>query len=80
LTQHVKLRDKMVWFPNETIADEDYETAAIHSNTCRQRGVQGSHIDFLIVAVSIRLEMAIFTLDKDFSLYQEHIPLQLYEF
>ena len=77
--QYKKLQEKMVWFPNQEILDEDYETAAKFSNTCRQKGVQGSHIDFLIVAVSVRLNMPIYTEDKDFEHYQKHIPFELYQ-
>lgn len=78
LNQYKKLRDKMFWFPNEDIIDKDYETAAEFSNTCRKKDIQGSHIDFLICAVSVRLNMQIFTEDKDFSYYQKYIPIKLY--
>lgn len=80
IKQYQKLRNKMVWFPNETILDEDYETASEYSNICRTKGIQGSHIDFLICAVSVRLTMQIFTEDKDFTYYQKHIPIKLYSF
>jgi predicted nucleic acid-binding protein len=78
LNQYKKLRDKMFWFPNEDVIDKDYETAAEFSNTCRKEGIQGSHIDFLICAVSVRLNIQIFTEDKDFSYYQKYIPIKLY--
>ncbi len=77
--QYKKLQEKMVWFPSQEILDEDYEIAAKFSNTCRQKGVQGSHIDFLIVAVSVRLNMPIYTEDKDFEHYQKHIAFELYQ-
>ena len=43
-----------------------------------KKGVQGSHIDFLICAVAVRLSVEIYTTDKDFLNYQKHLPIQLY--
>ena len=80
LNQYKKLRDKMFWFPNEAIIDEDYEIAAEFSNKCRKKGIQGSHTDFLICAVSVRLNMQIFTEDKDFSYYREYLPIDMYKY
>ncbi len=76
LRQFEKLRKKLSYFENTPIAEVDYVEAAKLSNFCRQKGVQGSHIDFLICAVSIRLEAEIFTSDQDFSFYQKHIPIK----
>ena len=76
--QYSKLKDKLRYFQNEPIIDDDYVSAAEFSNLCRQRGVQGSHIDFLICAVAHRLEMNIFTHDKDFQSYSQLIPIMLY--
>lgn len=74
-----RLRQKLIHFPNEWIVDADYECAAEYSNLCRSKGIQGSHIDFLICAVSTRLRMEIFTTDKDFKFYKKHLPFALYE-
>jgi hypothetical protein len=74
-----KLRRKMSYFPNEPILDADYEAAAECSNICRVKGVLGSHIDFLICAVSIRTKFQVFTTDKDFQNYSNHLPISLYE-
>lgn len=74
-----KLRRKMSYFPNEPILDADYEAAAEYSNVCRAKGVLGSHIDFLICAVSIRTKFQVFTTDKDFQNYSNHLPISLYE-
>jgi len=76
LRQFEKLRKKLSYFENVPITEADYVEAATLSNLCRQKGVQGSHIDFLICAVSIRLEAEIFTSDQDFSFYQKHIPIK----
>jgi len=74
-----KLNNKLRYFENTRIIDDDYVQAAIFSNTCRSKGVQGSHIDFLICAVAFRLKSEIFTTDNDFSYYGEHIPIQLFK-
>ncbi len=76
--QYSKLKDKLRYFQNQPVIDDDYISAAEFSNLCRQRGIQGSHIDFLICAVAHRLEMSIFTHDKDFQSYSKLIPIMLY--
>lgn len=79
LARYEKLKNKLRAFPNEQVIDIDYESAAEYSNICRSKGVQGSHIDFLICAVAIRLKMQIYTSDKDFSHYSKHLPISLYQ-
>jgi len=78
IKQYNKLKDKLMYFPNEFILDGDYLSAARFSNICRQEGIQGSHIDFLICAVADRLKMSIFTCDKDFLYFSQAIPVSLY--
>lgn len=73
------LRDKISAFHDEVLATEDYELAAKFSNECRKNGIQGSHIDFLICAVAVRNESAIFTLDNDFEMYKKHIPITMHK-
>ena len=72
-----RLRQKIKYFPNEPIVDADYESAAEYSNFCRSKGIQGSHTDFLICAVSIRAKLCIYTTDKDFQHYSKHLPILL---
>jgi predicted nucleic acid-binding protein len=72
------LKQKLNSFPNTLTVDEDYIQAAKFSNTCRAKGIQGSHTDFLICAVANRLEIEVLTTDKDFNLYMQHIPIKLY--
>ena len=74
-----KLREKLSFFENSSIQDTDYELAAEMCNQCRKRGLQGSHIDFLICAVAKRLDVPIFTTDKDFSQYRNIISIKLFE-
>jgi len=78
-TKFEKLSSKLRYFENTPILDEDYIQAAIFSNLCRSKGIQGSHTDFLICAVAFRLMAAIFTTDHDFIHYSNHIPLKLFE-
>jgi len=72
------LRQKLSYFPNEATLDEDYEAAAEYSNFCRIKGIQGSHIDYLICAVAVRAKFKIYTVDKDFLLYSKHLPVSLF--
>ena len=75
-----KLNEKLKYFENTPIVDDDYVQAAKFSNICRKNGVQGSHIDFLICSVAYRLQVQIFTTDKDFGQYRKHAPIQLFTF
>lgn len=74
-----KLEEKLSYFENTPIIDSDYESAAEMCNQCRKKGIQGSQIDFLICAVAIRLEVPIFTPDKDFLQYKKILPLKLFD-
>ena len=73
------IKDKLAYFANTPILDTDYEQAADFSNKCRKKGIQGSHIDFLICAVAYRIDSPIFTNDKDFELYQKNISIKLFQ-
>ena len=73
------IKEKLSYFENTPILDVDYETAAEFSNQCRKKGIQGSHIDFLICAVAIRIDIPIFTRDKDFEHYQKILSIKLFE-
>jgi hypothetical protein len=72
------IKEKLSYFINTPILDTDYELAAEFSNKCRKKGVQGSHIDFLICAVANRIDIPIFTNDKDFEHYQNIISIKLF--
>ena len=77
--QFTLLKEHFRSFSDLEIKTEDYEMAAQMSNGCRGKGVQGSHIDFLICAVAHRYDLSIFTVDADFQLYKRHIPIKLYK-
>ena len=74
-----KIKEKLSYFENTPIQDIDYESAAEFCNQCRKKGIQGSHIDFLICAVAKRIDVPIFTTDIDFPRYQKIISIKLYE-
>jgi len=71
------LKEKIAIFEDHTIHTYDYELAAEYFNECRQHGIQGSHIDYLICSVATNNDMAIFTLDNDFQFYKKHIRIKL---
>lgn len=73
-----RLRDKLGYFPNEPIFDEDYVQAAEFHNNCRIQGIQGSHTDFLICACAFRLGASIYTRDQDFQHFRAALPITLY--
>jgi hypothetical protein len=78
LKKFEKLREKLSYFENSLIQDSDYESASRMCNQCRISGIQGSHVDFLICAVAKRLNVPIFTTDKDFLQYSKVISINLY--
>ena len=77
-SQFRKLRDDLRAFPDLPLETDDYEAAAEFYTLCRRRGVQGSHIDFLICAAAKRRDLAIFTLDKDFNRYSKLLAFELH--
>lgn len=68
-SQFELLKKKLRAFDDFPIMTGDYELAAEIFNSCREKGIQGSHIDFLICAVARKNGMAIFTNDQDFENY-----------
>ena len=56
-----------------------YETAAEMFNTCRAKGIQGSHTDFLICATAQFYELQILTNDQDFLLFQNNLNIELFK-
>lgn len=78
-TQFRDLEARLAAFPDLPITTEDYVTAARFFNLCRKKGIQGSNTDFLICAVAARNQLVIFTTDKDFALFAEYLPVELYQ-
>ena len=75
-----QLRQRLRIFDDEAVNTEHYELAASLANECRRKGIQGSHTDFLICAVSIKNSYPIYTLDEDFERYKKHIAIKLHTF
>jgi len=72
------VRDHLRTFPDLEIGTKEYEEAASFYNQCRTNGIQGSFTDFVICAVAVRYDLAIFTDDKDFLRYKTVLPIHLY--
>ncbi len=77
-SQFRRLQRHLASFPDVTILTEDYVMAARFFNLCRSKGIQGSNTDFLICAVSVRNKSHIYTTDRDFTLFSEHVPIVLH--
>lgn len=75
--QFVRLRERLRAFPDQPLAEVDYESAAEMSNRCRAAGIASAAIDVLICAASVRLEAAILTTDPDFARYAAVLPITL---
>lgn len=76
--QFVRLQAHLAAFPDVLILTEDYVTAANFFNLCRSKGIQGSNTDFLICAVAVRCDLAIFTTDGDFRHFAQCLPIVLH--
>ena len=76
--QFEALKEKLQAFEDLPLGRDDYERAASFFNTCRSCGVQGSQTDLLICAVGAGMGIPIFTSDKDFPLYAQHLPVSLH--
>jgi len=72
-----KLQEHLTPFDDIEIITEDYVTAANFYNICMKKGIQGSHIDFLICAIAHNHNLPIFTLDKDFFNYSKCIDINV---
>ena len=72
------LRDHLRAFPDLALESADFEEAARCFNRCRTMGIQGSNTDFLICAVAVRRDWAIFTTDGDFPAYGRVLALHLH--
>jgi predicted nucleic acid-binding protein len=78
-SQFDRLESHLAAFPDLPLLDEDYVTAAKFFTLCRSRGVQGSNTDFLICAVAVRHDYAVFTTDGDFTRFARYVPVVLHE-
>ena len=65
-------------FPDTKLVVDDYEEAARMCNSCRQQGIAGSPIDFLLCSVAFRNQWSIFTTDRDFDRYCRVLDVKLF--
>lgn len=72
------LRTALAAFPDVPLTLQDYECAAEFFNTCKTKGIQGSHTDFLICAVASQRNLPIFTMDQDFVHFKKYLPVSLF--
>jgi predicted nucleic acid-binding protein len=72
------LRSRLRAFPDLILGPGDYEEAARCFNRCRAKGIQGSNTDFLLCAVALSRELAIFTTDKDFLAFRKVLHMKLH--
>ena len=73
------LREQLGAFEDFLLTTADYETAAGFSNVCKKHGIQGSAIDFLICAAAFNNNLALFTLDRDFTRFAPYTGIQLFQ-
>ena len=78
-SQFDKLERHLAAFPDIPLETADHTMAAKFFNACRRKGIQGSNTDFLICAIAVRRQLAIYTTDKDFPQFAKHLPIVLYE-
>lgn len=78
-TQFARLEAHLAAFPDIPLLAGDHVIAAKFFNLCRSRGIQGSNTDFLICAVAVRHDMAIFTTDGDFAQFAKYLPIVLHK-
>lgn len=76
--QFDRLKSSLRAFPDLELKTEDYERAAEMLNQCRSNGIQGSNTDFLICAVAERHLLSVLTIDADFALFAQHVPVRLH--
>lgn len=77
-TRFEQLREYLRSFADEQIETEDHEFAAELHCRCAERGIATSPIDILLCAVAVRRGWPVFTVDRDFFLFQKVAPLKLH--
>lgn len=75
--QFDKIRDILITFEEIPLESDLFDKAAEFCNICRSKGIQGSTIDFLICATAFKNNLAIYTIDDDFTNFAKYIPIQL---
>lgn len=76
--QFHKLQEILSAFPDEPVSTADHETAALHGNQCRSKGLAVATVDMLICSVAHSRDWAIFSSDPDFKRYAAVLSLVLH--
>ena len=76
--QFDRLRTLMREYDCEPLSTADFESAAEGGNMCREKGLTGSQVDYLICAVALSRRWAVFTLDRDFERFARVLGIQLH--
>jgi predicted nucleic acid-binding protein len=76
--QFERLRTLLRQFDCEPLSTADFESAAEAGNMCREKGLAGSPVDYLICAVALSRRWAVFTLDRDFDRFARVLGVPLH--
>lgn len=79
-TAFTRLAQRLRPFEDMAPVAEDFELAARFYNECRAQGIPGTTTDMLICAVAMQHDLAIFTIDGDFTRYASVLPICLHGF
>jgi hypothetical protein len=71
------LEERLSAFDDLLISKEIYIKAAEYFNICKMHGINGGHIDFLICAIISHYNCVLLTTDRDFKMFQKHLPIKL---
>lgn len=71
------LKESLVPFEDISLKTLHFIKAAEFSNICRNQGIQGSTIDYLICSVGHLENLIIYTTDKDFENYKKFLPIKI---
>ena len=71
------LTQAMEPFDQLELKREVYLKAAEFYNVCKSCGINGGHVDFLICAAAVEHHCKILTIDADFKLFKQHLPIKL---
>jgi predicted nucleic acid-binding protein len=73
-----RLRTLLRHYDCEPLSTADFEAAAEAGNLCREKGLTGSPVDYLICAVALSRRWVVFTLDRDFERFAHVLSVPLH--
>jgi hypothetical protein len=74
----VALKEHLLPFDQLVLTEDIYVKAAEYYNLCKTRGINGTHIDFLMCAAVIYYDHALWTTDTDFKRFEKHLPVKFF--